>query len=572
MNSELAVREVMHPDLLYCSPDATVREAANAMFRAACGSIIVMAEGRAVGIWTERDSLALDHRDPAALEQPISAVMSSPVRTVPGATPVAEVGARFREEGIRHLVVVDVQEHPVGVVSQTDIILGYGVERYLSLRAVRSVMNRRCAPVTDAAEFHATRMAMHADGLDAVVVVNENNLPVAIFTERDSVRVLSNGVAVQRIGEVASRPVHTINQDDSLWRARNLALERGIRHLLVTDDDGHLVGILSFADLLGIIEHEYVQHLETLLHEREQALAESRQHLQLAHRIIESSLDGVVVTDADGHIEMVNPAFTRLTGYRSDEVVGKTPAVLKSGHHDSVFYDELWRQLKQKGYWQGEIWNRRKTGEIYPEWLTITAVQTQDGSRKYAAVFNDISERKKSEEHIRTLAYYDMVTELPNRRLFYDRLGLALKQAKRRGSQVALLFIDLDLFKEINDRWGHMAGDTVLVEVAARLKRSIRSCDTVGRIAGDEFAVLAPDIRSATDAIQLAARALDSTHTPVIYENRQINVTLSIGIALYPDHSSDMEALVRAADRAMYQSKEKGRARYTLYVPSHLSN
>jgi diguanylate cyclase (GGDEF)-like protein/PAS domain S-box-containing protein len=564
MNSEFAIADVMQRGAVFCDAETSIRAALQQMLTTGRGSVLVLKDRQAIGIWTERDALALEPGAVDVLDQPITQVMSSPVQTVTATTSVGEVGKLFKDRGIRHFVVTGENDEPLGIVSQTDVVLSYGIERFLYLRSVRSVLGKQFLAVTEEQPYIDTLVAMREQQFDAAVVLNASGAALGILTERDAVRLLALGKVITNVGSVASKPVFTVEIDETLWQARSLAINSHVRHLVVVDEAKAIVGLLSFDHILGILEHEYVTRLERALNERDDALAESKRNLQLAHRVIEASLDGVLITDSQGVIEMVNPAFSRLTGYRREEVLGKTPAVLKSGRHDAAFYHQMWQGLQQFGRWQGEIWNRRKCGEIYPEWLTITAIQSDGGERKYAAVFNDISERKKSEERIRTLAYYDMLTELPNRRLFFDRVDVALRQANRNGRQVALLYIDLDRFKQINDTYGHIVGDGVLVEIGKRLMRAVRDGDTVARLGGDEFAAVLPDQYDDKDARALAQRMIASVKPAVKLDGESFKLSVSIGVALFPQHGANADLLMREADKAMYRAKEQGRDRFQI--------
>ncbi|MCW9044967.1 MAG: EAL domain-containing protein, partial [Alphaproteobacteria bacterium] len=291
-------------------------------------------------------------------------------------------------------------------------------------------------------------------------------------------------------------------------------------------------------------------------------------NLRLAHKIIEYSLDGIILLNADGIIEYVNPTFTNVTGYSADEAIGKTPNLLKSGRHDQEYYTQMWQTLSETGYWQGEIWNRRKNGSIYPEWLTITAIRDDEGQiQQYAGIFADISDRKEKEKAIRKMAFFDDLTGLPNRRLFRDRLMVALARAKRHNEYLAIMFLDLDHFKKINDTLGHVVGDTLLVEASQRIKECLREEDTVARLGGDEFILLFPDIENIDEVIKIAERVNHSFNQPYTIDGHELYVTSSIGISISPDDGNDADTLIKNADAAMYRSKDEGRNKFNLFSP-----
>jgi len=283
---------------------------------------------------------------------------------------------------------------------------------------------------------------------------------------------------------------------------------------------------------------------------------------RLSRIVFENSLDGITVTDAQGRIQLTNRAFTDTTGYSAEEVIGRTSAILKSGRQDAAFYQTFWQSLRDKGEWRGEIWNKRKNGVIYPEWLNVSAVQGKRGQvEHYVAIFSDITERKQHEEMITFQAFHDALTGLPNRVLFLDRLEQALSQAKRFKERTpAVMFLDLDRFKRINDTLGHDAGDTLLREVALRLRACVRGSDTVARMGGDEFTVLLPEIANEADAQVVAQKILDAMNEPVLLAGTPMVITTSIGISLFPRDGRDAETLMKHADAAMYQVKGSGRA------------
>ncbi len=283
---------------------------------------------------------------------------------------------------------------------------------------------------------------------------------------------------------------------------------------------------------------------------------------RMARIVFENSLEGITVTDAQSRIQLVNKAFADTTGYSAEEVIGKTPGILKSGKQGDDFYAAFWAALQRDGEWRGEIWNKRKNGSVYAEWLNVSAVRNRAGEvEHYVAIFSDITERKEREEAITFQAFHDALTGLPNRLLYKDRLDQALSQAKRtKGRRPVVMFLDLDKFKQINDQLGHDVGDLLLKEVAARLKGCVRSADTVARFAGDEFTVLLPEASGVEDAQAVADKILAAMQEPIRLGSEDRIVTTSIGISLFPDHGRDGEALMKAADAAMYQVKRRGRA------------
>ncbi|CAK8717722.1 histidine kinase [Candidatus Electrothrix gigas] len=281
--------------------------------------------------------------------------------------------------------------------------------------------------------------------------------------------------------------------------------------------------------------------------------------LRLAHTVFETSSEGMLVTDAENRIIMVNPAFTTITGYQREQALGRNPSFLRSDRQGQQFYQQMWETLLQENCWQGEIWNRRKNGEEYPQWLSISVIRNSDTSvSHYVALFSDISERKQAEEILRHQAMHDPLTRLPNRVMFDERLRSSLLRANRLNSRVALLYLDLDNFKAINDSLGHLAGDRVLQMVADCLRNCLRLEDMVARIGGDEFSAILDDIESVEQAVITAERIIRFLGS-VDCSAQNERIQTSVGIALYPDHGTDPESLLQHADAAMYVAKRLGK-------------
>ncbi len=292
-----------------------------------------------------------------------------------------------------------------------------------------------------------------------------------------------------------------------------------------------------------------------------------QEKLQLAATVFESTAEGVLITDTRQRINAVNRAFSEITGYSESEAIGETPRLLASGLHDSAFYAAMWYQLTAEGHWQGEISNRRKNGEIYPSWLTISAVRNRDKFiTHFVAVFADISSLKQAQARLDYQAHHDPLTGLPNRTLFESRLHAALAHSKEAKSLGAVLFLDLDRFKHINDSLGHPVGDLLLKGIAHRLKDNLRDIDTVARLGGDEFIILLPGLQTGSDAETIATKLLNSFSAPFQAGEHEFFISTSIGTALFPDDGADVATLVKNADAAMYRSKAKGRNRVESYT------
>lgn len=288
--------------------------------------------------------------------------------------------------------------------------------------------------------------------------------------------------------------------------------------------------------------------------------------LRLTAKVFENTLEGITIADIDGNILEVNEAFTKITGYSRDELIGKNPRILQSGRQDSSFYKGMWKSIVENGHWRGEVWNRKKDGELIAEILTISSITDAAGKvTNYVGISSDITLLKQHEKQLEHIAHYDALTNVPNRVLLADRMRQALAYSKREGTLLAVCYLDLDGFKLVNDTMGHEAGDKVLIEVTQRIREVIRDDDTVARLGGDEFVVLLLGLRAPEECTASLNRLLEATSHPIEIKDRLFEISASIGVSLYPGDDYDPDTLMRHADQAMYTAKQSGKNRYHLY-------
>jgi diguanylate cyclase (GGDEF)-like protein/PAS domain S-box-containing protein len=292
------------------------------------------------------------------------------------------------------------------------------------------------------------------------------------------------------------------------------------------------------------------------------------EYLQLTSKVFENTSEAIIITDADTKILRINRAFTEITGYSEEDIIGKSPRILHSSWQDTHFYEEMWQTIKEKGEWQGELWNRRKEGAPYAEWLSISAIYNNEGEiTNYIGIFIDITEQRKAQERIRQLAFYDGLTGQPNRTLFMDRLRHAMDKANRNGTKLALLFLDLDNFKTINDTLGHHTGDLLLQAIAHKLRQLVRHSDTFARLGGDEFTLILEDVAHMQEVLVIARKLLDVFKQPFeLQDGKELFSSASIGICFYPDDGHSIHDLMRNADIAMYRAKSLGKNSFEFYV------
>lgn len=289
-------------------------------------------------------------------------------------------------------------------------------------------------------------------------------------------------------------------------------------------------------------------------------------HLKLSASVFTHTREGIMITDVRGTIIDVNEAFSRITGYARDEAIGETPRLLKSGRQAPEHYAAMWNDLAKHGYWYGEVWNRRKNGEVYAEILTISAVHDSAGEpQHFVALFSDITALKTHEQQLEHLAHYDALTDLPSRMLLADRLQQAILNSQRRANSLAVVFIDLDGFKAVNDKHGHAMGDELLIILSQRMKAALREGDTLARIGGDEFVAVLIDLEQADDHEQVLSRLLQAVADPLTIENTSLQVSASIGATIYPQDNTNAQNLIDHADQAMYLAKAAGKNCYRLF-------
>ena len=472
---------------------------------------------------------------------------------------IAGLGHLIARRTRRHLSVLE------GINRRQEIVIA---ERTADLSASNSALEREVAEVTAARHELEASQARYRSVVDSSqdgIVVMENGHPTFV-----------NGRMADMIGYrveelLAKRLTEWAVPDDREWFAerqrRRLAGEtvsneyrlrllhrdgETVKHVDVqvrshTDGDGSVMVVANIKDMTDTLE------------------AEKEQLISAA--VFGSAAEAIMVTDRNNRIVRVNPAFTAITGYTPSEVLGLDPCILKSGRHDAAFYDEMWRHINELGRWEGEIWNRRKNGETYVEWLAITTITGGAGDGRHVATFIDITKRKEAEEIILHRANYDALTELPNRSLFEDRLISVLAMARRHQRSFALMYIDLDYFKDVNDRFGHAAGDALLAEAGKRMEKCVRDADTVARLGGDEFALILSDLNDANEVNEVALRINHTLAEPFDLAEGTAKVSASIGIAIYPNDGPSDLLLRKAADQALYAAKAGGRNTYRLASP-----
>ncbi|KZN52308.1 hypothetical protein N476_11765 [Pseudoalteromonas luteoviolacea H33] len=447
-----------------------------------------------------------------------------------------QVAQQTREIKYASTVQVFLLSSVIGIFVGTTVILGWG---FLRLRRTKK-----------RSEFHRARLNAIFDAIGDYL----------IFTDVNDKVLSANRAAYQDLGELDDKAIA-----DVLSKCVCLEqLQFEPKECQITTNFGVLDVEISKTDVLdhngGLYGHIF------LLQNITQRLADEKEQ-RLASTVFSTTSEGVLVSDKDNCIQMVNRAFTDITGFTGPEVMGKTPAIFNSGRHDTAYFTQLYDALSTRGHWEGEIWNKRKNGEVYPSWLQVSAVFDQHGAiDMYVALFNDITSRKRNEQLMWQQANFDNLTDLANRHHYHAKFDIALAHAKRKQTRVAVCFIDLDRFKAVNDTLGHHIGDLLLIEAANRIRECTRNSDTVARLGGDEFALLLPDMDLISDMEKLAEKILSALSAPFHLEGHEAYVSGSMGITFYPDDGEDRKVLLRNADSAMYKAKESGRNCYQFFT------
>ncbi|TVQ69961.1 MAG: EAL domain-containing protein [Oceanospirillales bacterium] len=561
------VMDICRQDVITCQHHESVVDAIRLMSDYNIGSVIVCNDQKPLGILTRRDAMRVmtDASEDGLITA--SSVMSNPLITITADASVDELGVELMSCRIRHAAVVDEHGNLVGVVSESDIVNSHGLEHDLFMRSIYDVCNHNPLRFPDSCTLRYSIERVRTAGHTAALIESREG-DVKIITETDIIHLLANahdGID-KPLYDYSFKKLISVPASISIFNARRHFRKHGFRHLGVVNDDKKLVGLASYSDILRNVELDYIFRLRELLNDRSHHLNETRNHLRIIEKVIDSSMEGIVICNSEGKIQSVNPAFTQITGYQDWEVIGSNPNLLSSGRHDKAFYERMWDQLRHKGRWQGEIWNRHKNGRVYPEWLSITAIENEQGNViQYAAIFHDLTEMKRSEARINKMSYFDEVTHLANRRLFIDRLHNALKYASDQKGIVALINLDLDWFKSINDRFGQSEGDLVLKEIARRIEDSLGDAGSAARPGGDEFSIIMTGLESPNTIPLYLDRLTKVISAPVLIQDTEVRLTASIGIAFFPRDAKEPEELLRCADAAMLEAKNLGRNSYSFF-------
>lgn len=560
------IRQIISRHVISVTPETPLYEAIAIMAEAMISCLVVAVKKKPLGIFTERDLVRLANRQLAFGNHPIKEFMTTPVVTIPGTLSIYEAYSLMLTNSIRHHVVVDCSGRLLGLMTQSDLINHLGHEYFLEMRKIEQVMTPGVVSVTGDISISEALTAMAGPGISCVVVELDRH-PLGILTERDMVRLVASGVdlTAASVSSAMSSPVLTVKIGTTVHKATMLMKKEHIRRVVVVDEQGQIEGIITQTDIVKGLEGKYVELLKEIIREKEDVFQQTARELLdktvYLDNILSSSVNmAIVATDSSFRIKYFNPAAEKVFGHTPAMALDQSALELLALEDIAPFSLHQAKEVVQKEgkcVFPAEI--HRDGASLFYDGRLSGILDKQDNLAGFVLMLNDVTERRRYEDTIRHLAYHDALTGLPNRILLSDRLGQALASANRTGTKGALMILDLDRFKDVNDTLGHSMGDLLLKAVSKRLLELLRKSDTVSRMGGDEFVLLLPAINSAESAAITAAKIVTAFREPFICNGHTLNVTASIGIADFPDEGQDAETLLKNADIALYRVKEQGR-------------
>jgi diguanylate cyclase (GGDEF)-like protein/PAS domain S-box-containing protein len=569
------ISQIISRQVISVAPETPLVEAVAIMADARISCLVVVEKKRPLGIFTERDLVRLANRQSTFGSQPIRDVMTSPVVTIPSTLSIYEAYSLMLTNRIRHHVVVDHDGRLLGLMTQSDLIDHLGHEYFLELRKIEQVMTTGVMTVTKdhpISEALAAMAAMAGPGISCVVVEQERR-PLGILTERDAVRLVADGIDLGSVlvGSVMSSPVLTVKIGTTVHKATMLMKKEHIRRVVVVDEHGCIAGIITQSDIVKGLEGKYIELLKEIIREKEDVFQQTARELLdktiYLDNILSSTISmAIIATDGAFRIKYFNPAAEQVFDCRSAASIGRCALKLLALEAISPLTLHQAREIVQKEgkcLFPAEI--KRSGNSLYYDGSLSGILDKQGQLVGFVLMLNDITERRRYEDTIHHLAYHDDLTGLPNRALLNDRLGQALASTSRTGARGALMILDLDRFKDVNDTLGHSMGDQLLKAVGERLKELLRKSDTVSRMGGDEFVLLLPTIGTSESAAATADKIVTAFREPFVCNGQTLNVTTSIGIAEFPDNGEDAETLLKNADIALYRVKAQGRDSFQCY-------
>lgn len=567
------IGQIVSRQVVTIAPNTLLTEAIGTMASAKISCLVIAEKKRPVGIFTERDLVRAVARRAELGSLTVGALMTSPVVTIHKELSLYEAYSIMLSNKIRHHVVVDGSDRIIGVMSQSDLINVLGLEYFVEMRLIEQIMttNVTTIPLHLTLREVVNRMAVAA--ISCMVVVDGKN-PVGIITERDTVRLIAAGVDPDSglIHSLMSKPVISVRLGTTLHKTALLMKQEKIRHIVVVDENGALVGIITQTDIVRGLEGKYIEALKEIINEKEDIFRQTAQELLdktfYLDNILNSSLDMAIVgTDRNFNIKYFNPVAETVFNRTPAKAIGRSAFELHDlGEVSGSSLERALKIVRRTGKHDFPTEITRKGQTRYYHCSLASILDRQKELVGFVLMLQDISERREQERIIHHLAYHDALTGLPNRVLLNDRLHQALTAVKRNPAGGALMMLDLDRFKDINDSLGHSTGDALLQAVGRRLVDILRKSDTVSRMGGDEFVLLLPTIATSESSSLIAGKIVRAFRKPFFCDGHTLKVTTSIGIANFPEDGEDSETVLKNADIALYRVKESGRNNFQRYT------
>ena len=570
--SKTKIRQIISRRIMCVTPETSLKEAVTLMAGSKISCLVVAQNKRPCGIFTERDLVRLANQQLAIGSQSMREVMTSPVITISGSLSIYEAYSLMLTNRIRHHVVVGASGQLLGLMTQSDLVDHLGHEYFLEMRKVEQVMTPGVVTVPGNIPVSDALAAMAGPGISCAVVVDECR-PVGILTERDVVRLVADSTDLRNVcvQSVMSSPVLTVKTGSTVHKATLQMKKKFFRHVVVVDEQGRVAGIITQSDIIKGLEGKYIELLKEIIREKEDVFQHTARELLdktvYLDNILSSSVNmAIIATDDSLNIKYFNPLAEKVFSCSAANVIGRPALELLALEDIAPLTLHQARETVQKEgkcLFPAEI---RRDGVACFYDGTLSGIVDRRGTLAgFVLMLNDVTERKLYEEAIRHMAFHDALTGLPNRVLLNDRLGQVLALSGRSCSCGALMILDLDRFKDVNDSLGHSVGDLLLKAVGERLMGLLRKSDTVCRMGGDEFVMLLPNISSAESATVTAAKIVTAFREPFVCNGHTLTVTASIGIADFPDAGGDAETLLKNADIALYRVKDQGRDNFQHY-------
>jgi len=568
------ISHIISRKVISVTPGTPLNEAIAIMAEARISCLVVAEKKRPLGIFTERDLVRLANRQVTFGSQPISELMTSPVVTIPGTLSIYEAYSLMLTNSIRHHVVVDHSGKLLGLMTQSDLINHLGHEYFLEMRKIEQVMTPSVVTVCGDIPISEALAAMAGPGISCVVVELDHR-PLGILTERDVVRLVADGVDLDNalVSSVMTSPVMTVKIGTTVHAATLLMQKERIRRVVVVDLDGRIEGIITQSDIVKGLEGKYIELLKEIIREKEDVFQQTARELLdktvYLDNILSSSVNmAIVATDSQFRIKYFNPVAEKVFGHSAAAAIDRSALeLLVLEDIAPISLHKARETVEKEGTCLFPAELKRDGASFFYDGSLAGILDKQEHLVGFVLMLNDITERRRYEDTIHHLAYHDALTGLPNRVLLNDRLGQALASSQRNATRGALMILDLDRFKDVNDTLGHSMGDLLLKEVSKRLLELLRKSDTVSRMGGDEFVLLLPSITTAQSAAVTAAKIVTAFREPFVCNGHTLNITASIGIADFPDDGQDAETLLKNADIALYRVKGDGRNNFQRFTP-----